>query len=98
MCSNVVKPLSDLKADLHKPSKANERIPAPNTFLCALCQITLKCKYAAFGAFVHVQNQTVLRFYNSSGKALRTENRCYKKLSHRRVFGRSLEKKQEDMN
>lgn len=58
MCSNVVKPLSELKANLHAPSKANEHIPAPNAFLCALCQITLKCKYAAFGAFVHVQNQT----------------------------------------
>jgi len=36
--------------------------------------ITLKCKYVVFGAFAHMQNQNVLRFNNSSGKALSIEN------------------------
>lgn len=37
--------------------------------------ITLKCKYVAFGAFGHMQNQTVLRFIITlQAKSLSTEN------------------------
>lgn len=36
--------------------------------------INLRCKYAAFDPFGHMQNQTVLRFNNSSGRVLSTEN------------------------
>lgn len=72
MLTNIVKPLSDLKAELHTTSKANEHIPAPNTFY-AFCVDHLKMQ-VAFGAFGHMQNQTVLRFNNSSGKVLSTEN------------------------
>lgn len=37
-CALMWENFSDLKADLHTPSKPNEHIPAPNTFSCILCQ------------------------------------------------------------